>query len=82
MNVSEFLWKRLQEWGLKRAYGYPGDGVGGIDVALQKEIDAGNFEYIQVRHEEMAAFMATAHAKFTGQVGLCFATSGPGAIHL
>ncbi|GCD75703.1 acetolactate synthase large subunit [Acetobacter pasteurianus NBRC 3299] len=82
MNVSEFLWKRLQEWGLKRAYGYPGDGVGGIDVALQKEIDAGHFEYIQVRHEEMAAFMATAHAKFTGQVGLCFATSGPGAIHL
>lgn len=82
MNVSEFLWKRLQEWGLKRAYGYPGDGVGGIDVALQNEIDAGHLEYIQVRHEEMAAFMATAHAKFTGQVGLCFATSGPGAIHL
>ncbi|AQS89505.1 thiamine pyrophosphate protein [Neoasaia chiangmaiensis NBRC 101099] len=82
MNVSEFLWKRLQEWGLKRAYGYPGDGAGGIDVALQREVDAGRVEYIQVRHEEMAAFMATAHAKFTGQVGLCFATSGPGAIHL
>ncbi|NHN86810.1 thiamine pyrophosphate-requiring protein [Acetobacter musti] len=82
MNVSEFLWKRLQEWGLKRAYGYPGDGAGGIDVALQKEIDAGNIDYVQVRHEEMAAFMATAHAKFTSQVGLCFATSGPGAIHL
>ncbi|WP_367161263.1 thiamine pyrophosphate-requiring protein (plasmid) [Kozakia baliensis] len=82
MNVSEFLWKRLQEWGLKRAYGYPGDGAGGIDVALQKEVNAGNLEYVQVRHEEMAAFMATAHAKFTGQVGLCFATSGPGAIHL
>ncbi len=59
MNVSEFLWKRLQEWGLKRAYGYPGDGAGGIDVALQKEIDAGNIDYVQVRHEEMAAFMAT-----------------------
>ncbi len=82
MNVSEFLWKRLQEWGLKRAYGYPGDGAGGIDVALQREVDAGHVEYVQVRHEEMAAFMATAHAKFTGQVGLCFATSGPGAIHL
>lgn len=82
MNVSEFLWKRLQEWGLNRAYGYPGDGAGGIDVALQKEVDAGNLEYVQVRHEEMAAFMATAHAKFTGQVGLCFATSGPGPIHL
>lgn len=82
MNVSEFLWKRLQEWGLKRAYGYPGDGAGGIDIALQREVDAGRVEYVQVRHEEMAAFMATAHAKFTGQVGLCFATSGPGAIHL
>ncbi len=82
MNVSEFMWKRLQEWGLKRAYGYPGDGAGGIDVALQREIDAGRVEYVQVRHEEMAAFMASAHAKFTGQVGLCFATSGPGAIHL
>ncbi|GAN98512.1 thiamine pyrophosphate protein [Komagataeibacter xylinus NBRC 13693] len=82
MNVSEFLWKRLQEWGLKLAYGYPGDGAGGIDVALQREVDAGHVEYVQVRHEEMAAFMATAHAKFTGQVGLCFATSGPGAIHL
>ncbi|WP_025823769.1 thiamine pyrophosphate-requiring protein [Asaia astilbis] len=82
MNVSEFMWKRLQEWGLKRAYGYPGDGAGGIDVALQREIDAGRLEYVQVRHEEMAAFMASAHAKFTGQVGLCFATSGPGAIHL
>lgn len=82
MNVSEFMWKRLQEWGLKRAYGYPGDGAGGIDVALQREIDAGHIEYVQVRHEEMAAFMASAHAKFTGQVGLCFATSGPGAIHL
>jgi len=82
VNVSEFMWKRLQEWGLKRAYGYPGDGAGGIDVALQKEVDAGTVEYIQVRHEEMAAFMASAHTKFTGQVGLCFATSGPGAIHL
>jgi pyruvate dehydrogenase (quinone) len=82
MNVSEFIWKRLQEWGLKRAYGYPGDGAGGIDVALQHEVDAKRIEYVQVRHEEMAAFMATAHAKFTGQVGLCFATSGPGAIHL
>ena len=80
MNVSEFVWHRLSEWGLKRVYGYPGDGVGGLDVALEKAKDI--MEYVQVRHEEMAAFMASAHAKFTGQVGLCYATSGPGAIHL
>ncbi len=80
MNVSEFVWQRLGEWGLNRVYGYPGDGVGGLDVALEKAKD--KMEYIQVRHEEMAAFMACAHAKFTGQVGLCYATSGPGAIHL
>jgi pyruvate dehydrogenase (quinone) len=80
INVSEFVWQRLGEWGLKRVYGYPGDGVGGLDVALQKALP--NMEYVQVRHEEMAAFMASAHAKFTGGVGLCYATSGPGAIHL
>ena len=80
MNVSEYVWHRLSEWGLKRVYGYPGDGVGGLDVALEKARDF--MEYVQVRHEEMAAFMASAHAKFTGQVGLCYATSGPGAIHL
>ncbi len=80
MNVSEFVWKRLNEWGLKRVYGYPGDGVGGLDVALERAKDF--MEYVQVRHEEMAAFMASAHAKFTGEVGLCYATSGPGAIHL
>ena len=80
MNVSEFVWQRLVEWGLTRVYGYPGDGVGGLDVALEKARDS--MEYIQVRHEEMAAFMASGHAKFTGGVGLCYATSGPGAIHL
>ncbi len=80
MNVSEFVWQRLSAWGLKRVYGYPGDGVGGLDVALEKA--SKTMEYVQVRHEEMAAFMASAHAKFTGQVGLCYATSGPGAIHL
>src|ERR1700712_4832952 len=80
MNVSEFVWKRLQEWGLKRVYGSRGDGVGGLDVALEKAQPG--MEYVQVRHEEMAAFMASAHAKFTGGVGLCYATSGPGAIHL
>ena len=80
MNVSDFVWHRLQEWGLKRVYGYPGDGVGGLDVALERA--AATMQYVQVRHEEMAAFMASAHAKFTGEVGLCYATSGPGAIHL
>ena len=80
MNVSEFIWHRLSAWGLSRVYGYPGDGVGGLDVALENAQD--KMEYVQVRHEEMAAFMASAHAKFTGQVGLCYATSGPGAIHL
>src|SRR4051794_26285151 len=80
MNVSEYVWQRLSEWGLRRVYGYPGDGVGGLDVALEKAKD--RMEYVQVRHEEMAAFMASAHAKFTGEVGLCYATSGPGAIHL
>jgi len=79
-TVAEFVWKRLSEWGLSRVYGYPGDGVGGLDVALEKA--KGFMNYVQVRHEEMAAFMASAHAKFTGQVGLCYATSGPGAIHL
>ncbi len=79
-NVAEFVWKRLSEWGLSRVYGYPGDGVGGLDVALEKAKDF--MHYVQVRHEEMAAFMASAHAKFTGEVGLCYATSGPGAIHL
>ena len=80
MNVSEFVWHRLGEWGITRIYGYPGDGVGGLDVALERAKET--MEYVQVRHEEMAAFMASAHAKFTGEVGLCYATSGPGAIHL
>ena len=80
MNVSDFVWSRLSEWGLKLVYGYPGDGVGGLDVALERAKD--KMKYIQVRHEEMAAFMASAHGKFTGQVGLCYATSGPGATHL
>jgi pyruvate dehydrogenase (quinone) len=80
MNVSDFVWHRLTEWGIKRVFGYPGDGVGGLDVALERAKDT--MQYVQVRHEEMAAFMASAHAKFTGEVGVCYATSGPGAIHL
>ncbi len=71
---------RLRQWGIRRIYGFPGDGINGIMGSLQRA--KGEFEFIQTRHEEMAAFMACAHAKFTGQVGVCLATSGPGAIHL
>ncbi|MGA8481702.1 MAG: thiamine pyrophosphate-binding protein, partial [Chthoniobacterales bacterium] len=79
-TVADFVLKRITEWGLKRIYGYPGDGINGIIGAIDRAGD--KIEYIQVRHEEMAAFMACAHAKFTGEVGICLATSGPGAIHL
>jgi pyruvate dehydrogenase (quinone) len=79
-TVGDFVIKRITEWGLKRIYGYPGDGINGLIGALDRAGE--KIEYVQVRHEEMAAFMACAHAKFTGQVGICLATSGPGAIHL
>ncbi|MEJ2056157.1 MAG: thiamine pyrophosphate-binding protein, partial [Calditrichaceae bacterium] len=79
-NVSEFLIERLSEWGVDRIYGYPGDGINGIIGALNREKNI--VDFIQARHEEMAAFMASAHSKFTGKVGVCLATSGPGAIHL
>ena len=78
-TVSDFLLQRIREWGIRRIYGYPGDGINGIIGAIDRA--DGEIEYIQVRHEEMAAFMACAHAKFTGEVGICLATSGPGAIH-
>jgi pyruvate dehydrogenase (quinone) len=80
VTVSDFLLQRLGEWGITRIYGYPGDGINGILGALNRAGD--DFDFIQARHEEMAAFMACGHAKFTGQVGVCLATSGPGAIHL
>src|SRR6266487_4391957 len=79
-TVGHFLIERLVQWGVKRIYGYPGDGINGIDVALPEYAD--RIQFVQVRHEEMAAFMACAHAKFTGEPGVCLATSGPGAIHL
>ncbi|HEX5525999.1 MAG TPA: thiamine pyrophosphate-requiring protein [Solirubrobacterales bacterium] len=80
-TVADFLLARLAgEWGVKRIYGYPGDGINGIMGAFEREGPRPDF--IQVRHEEMAAFMACAHAKFTGEAGVCLATSGPGAIHL
>ncbi|SEO53610.1 thiamine pyrophosphate-requiring protein [Nitrosovibrio sp. Nv6] len=79
-NVSDFLVRRLSEWGIKRIFGLPGDGINGIMGAINRASD--KLDFVQVRHEEMSAFMACAHAKFTGEVGVCLATSGPGAIHL
>jgi pyruvate dehydrogenase (quinone) len=80
MTVADALLERLRKWGVYRVFGYPGDGINGIIGAFNR---AGNRpEFIQARHEEMAAFMACAHSKFTGEVGVCTATSGPGAIHL
>jgi pyruvate dehydrogenase (quinone) len=79
-TAADFLVERLTRWGISRIYGYPGDGINGIMGALDRARD--RVQFIQTRHEEMAAFMACAHAKFTGEVGVCLATSGPGAIHL
>src|SRR5919198_1554349 len=79
-TVADHLVDRLHQWGIHRIYGYPGDGINGIVGALDRASE--RFDFIQVRHEEMAAFMACGHAKFTGEVGVCLATSGPGAIHL
>lgn len=79
-TVAECMLGRLTEWGVKRVYGYPGDGINGLMGAFHKVGD--RLEFIQTRHEEIAAFAATAHAKLTGEVGVCMATSGPGAIHL
>jgi pyruvate dehydrogenase (quinone) len=79
-TVSDFLWRRMSEWGVRRVFGYPGDGINGLIGALDRAQEW--MEFVQVRHEEMAAFMACAHAKFTGEPGVCLATSGPGAIHL
>ena len=79
-TTAEFLLERLHENGVRRIYGYPGDGINAIVGALAKFTD--KIEFVQARHEEMAAFMACGHAKWTGEVGVCLATSGPGAIHL
>jgi pyruvate dehydrogenase (quinone) len=79
-TVGEFLLRRLTEWDVRRVYGYPGDGINGILGGFHAVGD--ELEFIQVRHEELAAFQACAHAKLTGEVGVCMATSGPGAIHL
>ena len=80
-NTAEFMLNRLANWGVKRVYGYPGDGINGLLGAFHEVGD--RIEFTQTAHEEIAAFAACAHAKFTGEVGVwCMATSGPGAIHL
>src|ERR1700753_2418558 len=79
-SVSDFIVGRLIDWGIRRIYGYPGDGINGVMGALNRAKD--KIDFIQVRHEENAAFMACGHSKFTGEVGVCISTSGPGAIHM
>jgi pyruvate dehydrogenase (quinone) len=79
MKTADFLVDRLKTWGVKRIFGYSGDGINGVIGALQRD---GGIEFVQPRHEEMGAFMAVAHAKFTGELGVCLATGGPGATHL
>ena len=81
ITTGQFVLERLAgDWGVKRIYGYPGDGINGLIGAFHEVGD--RVEFTQVRHEEIAAFAACAHAKFTDEVGVCMATSGPGAIHL
>ena len=79
MNTADFLVERLKAWGVERIFGYSGDGINGVIGAIQRD---GDLDFVQPRHEEMGAFMAVAHAKFTGKLGVCLATGGPGATHL
>jgi len=79
-TVGDYVMQRLYAWGVRTIYGYPGDGINGFLGAFERASD--KLHFVQVRHEELAAFMASAHAKFSGEVGVCMATSGPGAIHL
>jgi len=82
-TVSEFIIDRVKEWGVSRVFGFPGDGIGAFDGVLGAlDVKGDGLEYIRPTHEEIAAFLATAHAKFTGEVGVCVATSSPGAFHL
>src|SRR5438445_10210805 len=80
MNASDVLIETLIDWGVEVVFGLPGDGINGIMEALRTHQD--RIRFVQVRHEESAAFMACAYAKFTGRLGVCLATSGPGGIHL
>ncbi|HTY67406.1 MAG TPA: thiamine pyrophosphate-requiring protein [Alphaproteobacteria bacterium] len=79
-KIGDFFWERMHQWGVRVVFGYPGDGINGFFGAMNR-ID-GKIKFVQARHEEMAAFMASAYAKFSGKLGVCIATSGPGASHL
>src|SRR5579863_7342332 len=80
MTAADVLIETLLVWGVEVVFGLPGDGINGIMESLRTHED--KIKFIQVRHEEAAAFMACGYAKFTGKLGVCLATSGPGAIHL
>jgi pyruvate dehydrogenase (quinone) len=79
-SAADVLIEVLHEWGVEVIFGLPGDGINGIMEALRKRQE--EIRFVQVRHEEAAAFMACAYAKFTGRLGVCLATSGPGGLHL
>src|SRR5262245_22908352 len=79
-TASDILIDAIHDWGVDVVFGLPGDGINGVMEALRKRAD--KVRFVQVRHEEAAAFMACAYAKYTGQLGVCLATSGPGGIHL
>ncbi|MGB3303146.1 thiamine pyrophosphate-requiring protein [Gordonia sp. (in: high G+C Gram-positive bacteria)] len=82
-TVSDFVIQRVREWGVSRVFAYPGDGIGEFDGALEKAGRAGEgLKYVRPTHEEICSLMATAHAKFTGEIGVCIATSSPGVFHL
>src|SRR6476469_3616172 len=79
-TAADILVDSIQDWGVEVIFGLPGDGINGIMEALRKR--SHKIRFIQVRHEEAAAFMACGYAKYTGKLGVCLATSGPGGIHL
>src|SRR5690242_16755934 len=79
-DVADFVLSRLREWNIRHVFAYPGDGINGLVAAFGRADN--DPQFIQSRHEEMSAFQATGYAKFSGEVGVCMATSGPGAIHL
>jgi pyruvate dehydrogenase (quinone) len=79
-TVADLLVERLIDWGVDTIFGFPGDGINGIFEGLRQHQD--KLKFIQVRHEEAAAFAACAYAKFSGKLGVCLATSGPGGVHL
>lgn len=82
-TVSDFVVQRVKEWGVSRIFAFPGDGIGEFDGALEKaQRDGAGLKYVRPTHEEICSLMATAHAKFTGEVGVCVATSSPGAFHM